>query len=284
MVNTQTVEQLEKEVYNVINDINIKNLGISFSGGVDSTLLAKVCSDLGKNVKMLTVGFSSERDLKISSEVAKLTDLKNLFQDLISLEEMEKGLKIVLRIIEFKRLVRLENAVCFYYVFRLASKHKINTVLSANGIDELFCGYSVFLREYGNEKFMTKLMKEQVNTARRDKEEIDKLASLFGINYFCPFLTKRFVDFSMKIPLTYKIKNKDDNIRKNIFRKVALNIGLPEKTALRTKKAFQYSSGFHKALIKLSRINASNRKNVKIACFSSKLEAYLSVLKRQNGI
>ena len=37
-----------------------------------------------------------------------------------------------------------ENSIAFYYVSKLAKSLGISTVVTANGIDELFCGYNSY--------------------------------------------------------------------------------------------------------------------------------------------
>ncbi len=126
-------------------------------------------------------------------------------------------------------------------------------------------------------------METLVDTAKKDKKEIDKLSALFGIKYVCPFLSDRFVDFSMDIPLDFKIKSRDDESRKHILREVALEVGVPKSAALRAKKAFQYSSGIHKAIKKLARKKGYTRMKAKISGLRSEMEAYIRNLRESLG-
>lgn len=272
------IEQLKELTHESVRDVKEKHVGIAFSGGVDSSVLAKVCENESKNTTLLTVGFASRRDIKISNEVSGELDLElvNMF---IPLGELEKGLQEVLSIIEFDRIARLENSVCFYYVFQLAVRQGLDTVLSANGIDELFCGYDVYRRRFGDEDSMISLTESLVKTAKEDKEEIDKVSASFGIKYICPFLSDDFVDFAMEVPLDFKIRGENDNIRKHIWREAALEIGIPRFAALRAKRAFQYSSGVHKAIRKLATKKGFTKKKARSEGFRSRTEAYISNLK-----
>jgi len=71
MEDIQVAERLKEKIYEAVKDVEAKTIGIAFSGGVDSSLLAKACKDIGKNVTLLTIGFSSRRDIEISNEVSK---------------------------------------------------------------------------------------------------------------------------------------------------------------------------------------------------------------------
>ncbi len=79
---------------------------------------------------------------------------------------------------------------------------------------------------------------------------VNKISSGFGITILQPFLSYRFIKYAKKISLENKIKNSEDLIRKHIIRKAASKIGVPEISANQRKKALQYGSKIHKALIK----------------------------------
>ncbi|MFW6110429.1 MAG: asparagine synthase C-terminal domain-containing protein [Thermoproteota archaeon] len=275
------VEQLKKELYNAVKRIEGDRIAVAFSGGIDSALLAKICKSVNKEVELLTVAFSSQRDIQISSRVAKALDLPLLHRR-ISLGELKCSLKKVLSIIDFRRIARLENCVCFYHVFELASKNGLYTVLSANGADELFCGYHVYTREFTEEERpMKNLMKDLVETALEDKKQIDKLADLFHVQYECPLLDPVFVDFSLGVPLPLKIKSKEDDTKKHILRQAALAMGVPPSAALRPKKAFQYSSGVDKAIRKLAKEKGLTKIKAQKAGYQGRMDAYIQHLKDQ---
>ena len=61
-------QQMIQSIQNAVSD---KTIGIAFSGGVDSSLLAKICLDLGYKVILLTIGFEHSHDIGFSKEIAK---------------------------------------------------------------------------------------------------------------------------------------------------------------------------------------------------------------------
>jgi len=269
------VEDLKERLYEAVEGINQKNLGIAFSGGVDSSILAASCRDQGKKAVLITVGFLSSRDIEASREVAEVLGLRSICEVVSSLEEIEDCMGSILKIIKFDRLVLLENCLSFYYVFKTASEHGIRTVLSANGMDELFCGYDMYRKYVSDKEKMLKIMNLLVETAERDKLEIDKIAALWNINYECPYLSEDFIKFAVKIPIEYKIKGEDDKLRKHILREAALEMGIPKSAAMRRKKAFQYSSGIHKALSRLAKLRGYTRSKAKNLGYEGSIEAYL---------
>jgi asparagine synthase (glutamine-hydrolysing) len=269
---------LQEKVYETLTDVKAKDIGVAFSGGVDSALLAKACNDIGKNIKLLTIGFSSQKDIQNSIQFSKEMDIP-LHHNTISLKELENSLGTVLSRINYKRIVQLENSLGFYHVFKLASTHKVFNVLSANGIDELFCGYHKYRSQYKkNKEAIPALMKTLTETARNDKKEIDELSSLYGIKYTCPFLSNSFVNFALTVPLRFKIKDEKDTLRKHIVRETALRMGVPKLVAYKSKKAFQYSSGMHKAIMKLAQKKGFTKMKAKNAGYRGKIEAYIKAI------
>ena len=79
---------------------------------------------------------------------------------------------------------------------------------------------------------------------------INDVCSEFKIKITQPFLSNNFITFAKKIPISHKIKNSDDLLRKHIIREAALKFGVPEISATKRKKALQYGSLIHKAFIK----------------------------------
>ena len=116
---------------------------------------------------------ADKNDIKISRLISKKLQIP-LIQLVVSPEELQYSLMATLRLITFQRISRLENCIGFFHVFKLAFNHSISTVLSANGMDELFCGYDVYRRRYTPDEIkMRTIIKRLVSTALKDKEEIE---------------------------------------------------------------------------------------------------------------
>ena len=49
--------------------VKVKKIGIAFSGGVDSTLISKICSDMNYDITLLTIGFPESHDILFAKEV-----------------------------------------------------------------------------------------------------------------------------------------------------------------------------------------------------------------------
>ena len=72
----QKENQLLVEIQNAIKESIIeKKVGIAFSGGVDSTLVSKICKDLGFDITLLTIGFSDSHDISFAKDVNEILKL-----------------------------------------------------------------------------------------------------------------------------------------------------------------------------------------------------------------
>lgn len=239
------IESIRKAVSN-------SKIGVAFSGGVDSSLLAKLCTDLGYETTLLTIGIEGSHDIKFSKEIVKLFGYKHRIEK-ISPTMFPKVVDHIRETIKSDNLSWLENCIAFYYVSKLAKTHGIERVLTANGIDELFCGYNAYRDaiKKGEDEVIT-LMKSKLENEINMMKAVNKISSEFEIQIIQPFLSTDFVNFSMQIPVSEKIHGPDDLIRKHVIRKLAIGIGVPKEAALKRKKALQYGSLIHKTLIKLN--------------------------------
>lgn len=252
------LSSLEKKLYeemkhSIENVKESKTTGISFSGGVDSSLLAMIAKDLGYDVMLLTMGFKDSHDVEFSKIIAKTLGVRHEIE-LISEQAFSAVARKIWDKINVDNLSWNENCIAFYYVSKLAQKNNITSVLTANGIDELFCGYNSY-RDFipEGEDAVLGVMKEKLDNEIRMMKAVNQVTSEFNVRIVQPFLSERFVEFAKTIPLEHKIKDKDDLARKHIIRKLALSIGVPQESALKQKKAMQYGSLIHKNFLKVKK-------------------------------
>ncbi len=247
----QKENQLLVEIQNAIKESIIeKKVGIAFSGGVDSTLVSKICKDLGFDITLLTIGFSDSHDISFAKDVNEILKLHHEISEIDHDSFNEIASKINKKI-NTDNLSWNENCIAFYYVAKLAHSLGIKTVVTANGIDELFCGYNAYREaiEKGEDKVI-ELMNSKLENEQKMMQAVNEVTSEFRVQIIQPLLSKNFIEYAKSIPVSEKISGKDDLMRKHIIRKLASKIGVPEISINKRKKAFQYGSLIHKALLK----------------------------------
>lgn len=271
-------DKLKKKIYETIErNVKKKKIGVSFSGGLDSSLLAKVCCDLKKEVTLLTVGFSQAADLDYAREVSSQLKLPLLIKEL-DIKKLEKDIKKVMSWVKFPNIVELEIGMAHFYSFSLAVENKIDTVLTANGLDAMFCGFDKYrsIVKEGAKK-LQEAQEKDVKHALENEKKYKKIANSLKIEKISPFLEKEFIRFALALPASLKIKSSDDTLRKYILRKVALDIGVPKTAALRPKKAVQYSSKIDWAIEKLAKSCGITKEMAKLKGFKGIKETYFEL-------
>jgi len=238
-------------VHNSIKDVD--KVAIAFSGGVDSTLLSKICKDLRKQIIIITIGFPHSHDILFSKHISNLiSETQNhIIYELNDIDFVET-LQYVKSKIACNNLSHIENSIAFYYLSKIVKENDLGKFfLTANGLDELFCGYDKYRLYFDNgHKFIIKFMEEKLFNEFHLMNEVSHVIEQNGIKSIQPFMTDSFINFAKTIPLDYKIKGADDYIRKHIIREIALDVGVPKESAMYPKKAFQYGSLIHKHCIK----------------------------------
>ena len=224
---------------------------IAFSGGVDSSVLAKICKNMGKTVNLVTIGFANSHDLVFSKSISELLGLSSThiaFE--LKEDEFNNDRKYVMSKLACDNLSHIENCIAFYQISKIVKNSNLGgSFLTANGFDELFCGYDRYRSYYSQgADFLLSFMEEKIVNEFHMMKEISMVINVLNIKSFQPFLSDSFIRYAKGIPFEYKITGSNDILRKHIIRDVALKIGVPKESALHPKKAIQYGSQIHKYL------------------------------------
>ena len=219
----------------VKNDCN-SDVSISFSGGIDSTLVALLAKKY-TNVELIAVGIKGSHDIEAAKSAAKLIDLN------VNVKEINEDELLSEALILQKKLNLTQFEVEFMLPFWIAAKNAQNPILMCGqGADEVFGGYARF-RESKN---IPNLSKETESLLKKIPKREKIIAEIFGVELSCPYLANKVIEVS-------KFYSQEEHIGthgKEKLREAAIKLGLPEKIANRKKKAAQYGSGSQKILKK----------------------------------
>jgi len=246
-INKKLLENIQNSISETVKE---KKIGIAFSGGVDSTLISKICSDMNYNITLLTIGFAESHDILFAKEVNEQLNYPHHVLEIDSETFPIVSLKIQ-QTIKTENLSWNENCIAFHYVSKLAKSLDLDTVITANGIDELFCGYNAYREAFSEgESKIHEVMISKLDNELKMMKAVNLIASEFDVKIIQPLLSLKFIDYAKTIPLSEKIHDSDDLYRKHIIRKLASQINVPEISCTKRKKALQYGSKIHKALLK----------------------------------
>ncbi|EKF85052.1 asparagine synthase (glutamine-hydrolyzing) [Methanobacterium formicicum] len=250
-------EEIKKVLGNYIRESvkkrtrGLDKVGILFSGGVDSTLLAVLCADLGIETELYAVGSEGSPDRVFASKVAEYIGLP-LHIRMVDEGVVREYIPRVLSAIEEWNVMKLGVGMTAYLAAEMAHHHGQRVILSGQGADELFAGYHRYLSFYQQkgEEAQEDLQNDVANLYHVNLERDDKVTMASSVELRVPYLDLQIINMAMNIPMYYKINGPDDKLRKCILREVANQMGVPFEIVKRPKKAAQYGSGIHKILRK----------------------------------
>ncbi len=223
--------------------LNLNKFGILFSGGIDSSVIALICKQLGCDFKCYAIGLENSKDLEWAEKTALALNLK-LKTVTLELDEAETIIKKVIEILKQTDIVDVGVGSVIHAGIKLAKKDLINTLFTGTGSDEMFAGYNRF----ENIKNINKECWSSLNNLFKDLKRDFLIAKSQKATLATPFLDEKVIKSAMQTPSRYKIK-------KYILREIALDLGLPREFAFRKKTAAQYGSGIDKAILKLAKKN-----------------------------
>jgi asparagine synthase (glutamine-hydrolysing) len=234
------------------------NLGsasaIAYSGGIDSSILAKLASKLRRTEDLILVkmGMPGSRDLAQSEESCAGLRIESIG---LSKNSVEEAAVEISQAFEIDSLSQLEDCVAFLLIGKAISRiGSYKAVLTANGPDELFCGYDRFRRivATSGSSRLGEEMAVALETARKLQNKVSLILGRTNLSCKSPFLENKFAEFAKNsIPTSLKIHDENDLLRKRIWRTYGRYIGLDELTVLKRKRAMQYSMGIHSIVLKL---------------------------------
>ena len=213
----------------------------ALSGGVDSTLVAHLAGR-----ECVTVGLLDSHDLHQARYAADSLGL-SCFYVTITPKELAAALPAVIGAIPLKDPVNTSIALTQYFVARYAGEQGHKRIITGQGADELFGGYSRYL--------VTPTLKDDLERdflgLEQQADRDQSVAALHGTNFSMPYLDVRVVRAARAIPAHEKVQG---GRRKIPLREVAER-HIPAELAWYEKKAMQYGSGVWKELQKLARKN-----------------------------
>ncbi|MFB6191044.1 MAG: diphthine--ammonia ligase [Candidatus Nanohaloarchaea archaeon] len=247
------------------------DVGLLFSGGVDSTMVAAALQQLEVDFTCYTAGIQhgnvdAPRDVEWAEEVAEEMGLE-LEAHEATLEEVEEAVPGIVDWISSTSPVKAGVALPFH----LALNGSEQVVFSGLGSEQLYAGYSRQKQGALNQECLSGLR----SLFHRDLYRDEVVAMRNGYELRLPFLDHELVEHALTVPGELKVS---DQHRKLVLRKAAEKIGVPEKVAWRKKIAAQYGSNFDKALSRLSKDNGFDSKQVYLNSFRDEPNHRLAAL------
>jgi len=210
---------------------------VAFSGGLDSSIVAKIQSKKNINgVTIITKDFVGT-DLAYSQITAKHVGI-NLKLKYVEISDMLNAITETVKILKNFNDIEIRNSIVSYLYLSELKKNNVSTVITGDGADEIFAGYNFLIqKDHAEIKNELKRMKEIMHFPSQ------KIANELGMSIEMPFIDENVIKIAETLSIDSLVNKKDGvTFGKWILRKAFEN-DLPNSVVWRQKTPMQDGSG-----------------------------------------
>jgi len=235
-----SLEEVCSKLHLLLESAVKKNLteAILLSGGLDTSILVAIASKFTP-LEAITVAFQNAPapDVEYAVLMANRLKLKHTVH-IFNEDELYGTISVVVKTLKSFDPMEIRNSVAIYVGLKVAKEDGISTVMTGDGCDELFAGYS----------FLFGLEKEELDLELCKLWSVMTFSSIplakaLGIEARLPYLDPGFKDFAMKIDSQYKIRIEGGQIYGKWILRKAFEEFLPREIVWRVKTPNEYGSG-----------------------------------------
>ncbi len=229
-----------------MKDVDIEDLGVYLSGGLDSSVVAALAAEMSSTpINTYTVGIEGSQDIKYAAMVAERIGSKPHVYT-YGVEDMLEVLPSVIYHLESFDCAYVRSSIPNYIAARFAAQDGRKVMMTGEGSDEIFAGYS-YLKNLDSEAEITaEIEKFLGGLSRTGLQRVDRMNSAHGLDCRVPFLKPALLELVQQLPLDWKLHDFDHDtnepVDKWILRK-AFEKDLGSKVAWREKQQFDQGSG-----------------------------------------
>jgi asparagine synthase (glutamine-hydrolysing) len=230
-------------------------VGIIFSGGIDSLLIANEVQKLRIPFTCYTVGREGARDIEWAKKIAGEFDFP-LNIKILSTKEIKGLIPQIINDIEDCSLNQIEVSIPIYVAVRMAQEAGERVILTGQGPDEIFGGYPWYAKivdQEGYQSFVNYSWDDTFLLYKECMEREDKIAMAHSIELRIPFLDPEVIRTAFEISPELKINKGNDILGKQIHRKYGISRGISKEIAYRKKEAAQHGANIHDAFTEIAK-------------------------------
>lgn len=235
------VELRHRLVRSVRKRVREGKTGAWLSGGLDSATMTALAGRQVPGLSTFCVGVEGAPDLEYARAVADHVGAEH-HERLCTLEEMLAVLPEVIYHLESFDALLVRSSIMNFLVGKMASEH-VQAVLSGEGGDELFAGYS-YLKKMDLSELPDELVDITGRLHNTALQRVDRCSASHGLVARTGFLDREVLDYALQIPAEMKLRSRADGapVEKWILRR-AMDGLLPDKVLNRAKSKFWEGAG-----------------------------------------
>ncbi len=249
-----SVDEMARDIREIIErsfgnriDFGVPTGGL-LSGGMDSSVINYIGSKeykkkfgQGARLKTFALGVGESEDIRSARVMAGHIDSEH-HELIVDLSQILDVLPEVIFYLESFDASLVRSAVSNYLISRYASQQGIQLLLSGEGGDEVFCGYT-YLKECSPEELFFKQMECIGFLHSNASLRLDRMNMASSVRVVAPLISGELLRYALTIPPEYKQRpDGAHKIEKWIFRKAYEGL-LPDSIVWRSKQEFSQGSG-----------------------------------------
>lgn len=233
------LDNASKELYKVLEEScnSCKSNLIALSGGLDSSIIAYFLKNRKPNAIAIIAEDFVSTDLTYCQRIAKEFGL-NLTIYQVKTAEILEAVEETIKILKNFNDIEIRNNVVMYLAIKWAKDNGEKSIITGDGADELFAGYSFLVNKPENE-----LEAEISRVCSVMHFPTQKIGKEIGIDIESPFLNDKVIDLAKKIPADMKVRNEGKQRHGKWILRKTFEKFLPQQITWREKSPMQDGSG-----------------------------------------
>ena len=177
-------------------------LGAFLSGGLDSSIIAAVARQSMPELHTFSVGIEGSRDLEAARRVARHIGSTHHEYIYTEADVVEKLPEIIYHLESFDQdLVR--SAIPTWFCARMAAD-KVKVILTGEGADELFAGYS-YHKDISDYDVLHRELRNSITRLHNiNLQRVDRMTMRHAIEARVPFLDTEVIEMAQTVPAELK--------------------------------------------------------------------------------
>lgn len=218
-------------------------VGVFLSGGLDSSLVAAIaahhCNEQGQRLMTFAVGTEGSADVLAARRAAEYLGTDH-HERLYTAADALAAVAPVVRSIEHFDPSLVRSAVPNYLLAEMTAEH-VKVVLTGEGADELFAGYS-YLRDFVDpDDLQEELMRTVRGLHNLNLQRCDRVTMAYGVEARVPFLDRQVIALALRLPAAWKVAG--PGVPEKRLLREAFAGWLPDDLLWREKTQFGDGSG-----------------------------------------
>jgi asparagine synthase (glutamine-hydrolysing) len=229
-------------------------VGISLSGGLDSSIVALLANSGTKHLHSFAVGMEGSEDLPAARKMAGILGTRH-HERIYTEQEMLEALPKILYHLESFDPALVRSAIPNYFLAEMASEY-VKVILTGEGADEIYAGYD-YLRGFSDPQALQKEM-ILITAALHNTnlQRADRIPMAFGLEARVPFLDAKSVALGLGLPAAWKTQQ--NKPAKYLLRQ-AFRADLPPEIVDRPKQKFSKGAGSSDVIARKAEEEVSNQ-------------------------